>query len=152
MSAEGLAFYRSGDGANWQRMGGTVEGGGERITLATTEPGRYALFTGGAVPDGGGLSSLTFTPRVFSPTGGFANRELGIGFSLGRSGTATVRVYNRSGRLVREVVADQSFGAGANLVRWDGRDREGVVVRDGLYIVTVEALGETKRSPLAVVR
>jgi flagellar hook assembly protein FlgD len=64
----------------------------------------------------------------------------------------TVRVYNRAGRLVREVVAGQSFGPGANLVRWDGRDREGSVVADGIYLVTVEALGQTRTQTLAVVR
>ena len=57
-----------------------------------------------------------------------------------------------AGRLVQEVVAGQAFGAGANLVRWNGRDREGHLVPDGPYVVTVEALGETRRGPLAVVR
>ena len=41
---------------------------------------------------------------------------------------------------------------GANLAHWDGRDREGSIVTDGLYLVTVEALGQTRTSTLAVVR
>jgi flagellar hook assembly protein FlgD len=44
------------------------------------------------------------------------------------------------------------MGAGANLVRWDGRDRSGAYVADGIYLVTVEALGETRRNTLAVVK
>jgi flagellar hook assembly protein FlgD len=62
----------------------------------------------------------------------------------------TVRVYTRPERLVREVVAGQSMNAGANLVRWDGRDRNGGFATDGLYLVTVEALGRTERKSLAV--
>jgi hypothetical protein len=58
----------------------------------------------------------------------------------------------RAGRLVRTVAERESFGAGANLVRWDGRDRDGVLVEDGIYLVTVAALGETRTQTLAVVK
>ena len=54
--------------------------------------------------------------------------------------------------MMREVVSGQSMNAGANLVRWDGRDRNGGFAVDGLYLVTVEALGRTERKTLAVVR
>ena len=95
---------------------------------------------------------MSLTPRVFSPRGRFASPEVAIGFTLGRPGGVTVKVYNRAGRLVREVATGLSLGAGANLVRWDGRDRQGAVVEDDLYVVTVEALGEKRTQTLAVVR
>jgi hypothetical protein len=44
------------------------------------------------------------------------------------------------------------LGAGANLVRWDGRDDNGRVVEDGIYVVGVEALGEVLKRTVAVVR
>jgi len=144
------AIYRSSDGLHWERLGGTVADG--HVSLAISMAGRYALYGDNGGPGGaGGLGTLTFTPRVFSPTGGFATTQLAIGFTLGRAGPVTVRVYNHAGRLVRELVAGQTMGAGANLVRWDGRDRGGVLVEDGLYVVTVQALGSTMRKPLAVV-
>jgi len=148
------AIYLSTDGQNWRRLGGTVEASTPRIALVITEPGRYALFVDSGADVGGAatLSGIAFTPRVFSPTGTFADREVSIGFTLGRSSPVTVRVYNRAGRLVREIVAAKSFAAGANLVRWDGADRHGSTVVDGLYIVTVEALSHTERRTLAVVR
>jgi len=37
-----------------------------------------------------------------------------------------------------------SMGPGANLVYWDGRDRDGDAATEGLYLVTVEALDETR--------
>jgi ligand-binding sensor domain-containing protein len=146
-----LAIYESGDGSSWRRLGGTSEGG--KVSLVVQEAGRYALYAETTVAQGGAvLSELSFTPRAFSPRGGFANAQVGIGFTLGRSATVTVRVYNRAGRLMREVVAGETLPPGANLVRWDGRDRDGGVVEDGLYVVTVEALGLTRRNALAVVR
>jgi flagellar hook assembly protein FlgD len=41
---------------------------------------------------------------------------------------------------------------GASLVRWDGRDRAGIPVSDGLYLVSVQAHGLTQRKTIAVVR
>jgi hypothetical protein len=148
-----LALYGSLDGPTWRRLGGTVDPGAKTIGLAVIEPGRYALYAETSVPGSDPtLSALSFTPRVFSPTGGFADRQVGIGFSLGQTGSVTVRVYNRAGWLVREVASGMTLGPGANLVRWDGRDRAGAVVADGLYLVTVEALGRSQTRTLAVVR
>ncbi len=53
---------------------------------------------------------------------------------------------------MRTVADDLSLGPGANLLRWDGRDRDGAVVRPGVYVVSVEALGEIRTETLAVVR
>ena len=100
----------------------------------------------------GGLTDLSFTPRVFSPSGSFADDEIRIGFMLGRSGSVTAKVYNRAGRLVKELASGLAANAGVNLLRWDGRDSDGIEVPDGLYLVTVDALGETQTSTLAVVR
>src|SRR5262245_45929571 len=107
----------SRDSLTWQRLGGTVDGR-DRISLSTKTPGRHALFADhGGPPGSDALVSLSFTPRVFSPTGGFGNREVGIGFTLGRSGAVTVRVYNPTGRLMRELLSSQVLPAGANLAR-----------------------------------
>jgi len=159
-----LAAYDSIGASSWQPLGGTMENG--EVTLPITQPGRYALFAETSVitskplvelVKGGSsghptLADLAFTPRVFSPTGAFASREVGISFTLGRPAPVTVRVYTCSGRLVREVTSNQSMNTGANLVRWDGRDWNGEVAVDGLYVVTVGALGRTERKTLAVVR
>ena len=146
-----LAVYVSSDGAIWQRLGGTSEEG--KISLSVRSPGLYSVFAEAAPPQGSsGLSALSFTPRVFSVADRFANDHVAIGFTLDRSAPVTVRIYNRAGRLVREVISGRVMGPGAGLVRWDGRDRGDVFVADGIYVVTVEALGETRKSTLAVVR
>ncbi|MCK4410017.1 MAG: hypothetical protein KAW67_08020, partial [Candidatus Eisenbacteria sp.] len=147
-----LALYVFTEGQDWQRLGGTVASDGASISAAIDDEGTYAVYTDSGVGTGGGLSALSFTPRVFSPSGGFADTEVAISFTLGRSGPVTVKVYNRAGRLVDELAARLQMNAGANVVRWDGRDGDGAEVPDGLYLVTVEALGETQVQTLAVVR
>jgi ligand-binding sensor domain-containing protein len=151
-SGNGLAIWRDDGSGKWTRLGGTAQPGGALgITLAT--PGRFALYTQSVpVSTTGGITSLVLTPRAFSPNGHYASRDVAIGFTLARPGGATVKVYNRAGRLVRTVVRGMSGETGANLVRWNGRDDDGHVTEPGLYLVTVEALGETKTEALAVVR
>lgn len=63
-----------------------------------------------------------------------------------------VKIYNRAGRHISTVSAGQTFGPGANLVHWDGMDRDGQPATEGVYIVTVEALDETQTKTLAVVK
>lgn len=91
------------------------------------------------------------TPRVFSPTGGFAAEELAVGFSLGRSGPVTAKVFNRAGRLVRVLITGEPRNAGANIVRWDGRDSGGSIVEPGLYLVYVESNGQRQQETVGVV-
>jgi ligand-binding sensor domain-containing protein len=146
------AIWRDDGGGNGTRLGGTVEQGGA-LAITLSSAGRYAVYENGPVPSGsGGIIALALTPRAFSPTGTFAAREISIGFTLARSGTVNVKLYNRAGRLVRSVTRGMAAEAGANLVRWDGRDDNGHTVDAGLYLVTVEALGQTKTETLAVVR
>jgi ligand-binding sensor domain-containing protein len=146
------AVYRDTGSAGWTLAGGTM--GRTTIALAVSQPGRYALFAGGAQPltEGGHVTDLSFSPRVFSPSRGFATDHLSIGFTLGRAAPVTVRIYNRAGRLVRELAANEELPAGSNVVRWDGQDRGGVPVVDGIYIATVQSMGETRRGTVAVVR
>jgi hypothetical protein len=147
----GAAVYRSITGGGWVHAGGTIER--QVVTLAVSEAGRYALFAGGSPPEAGSrVSSLSFSPRVFSPRHTFAADNVAIGFTLGRAAPVTVRIYNRAGRLVRELTANAEFPAGSNVVRWNGLDRGGVPAADGIYVVAVEASGETRRGTVAIVR
>ena len=145
-----VAFYRQEEGGAWARLGGTRSG--NTLSTALQVPGRHAVVREGT-PGGLGPSAgeITLTPRVFSPTGGFADTEVAIGFSLSAGGPVRVCVFNRAGFLVRGV-HEGNLGAGSNLVRWDGRDSSGAVVEDGIYLVTVEAEGRTSTRTLAVVR
>jgi hypothetical protein len=148
-----LALYVLGADSTWRRLGGTVDRSAERVSTPISEPGRYAIYAdAGGVSGPSTLSDLVVTPRVFSARGAFASEEAVISFALGRPGPVTVKVYNRAGRLVREVASGQQMNAGANLIRWDGRDSGSNLAEDGLYLVVVEALGRKETRTLAVAR
>lgn len=148
-----LAVYAAGADSVWRRVGGTFAAGDSTLRLSFDAPGRFAVFVEAAAAPPGArmLSALSLTPRAFSPRGNFSDTRIAIGFTLGRAAPVTVKVYNRAGRLVREVASGLALGAGANLVYWDGRDRDGDMAREGLYVVTVEALDEKQTQTLAVV-
>ncbi len=150
-----LTLYVLGGDSTWLRIGGTVDVSSGVISSPLTGPGRYALFLeppGAGTPGAGALSALSLTPRVFSPSGEFANDHVAIGFTLGRPAALTVKVYNRAGRLVRELMSGEAMGAGATLVKWNGRDSAGEIVGEGLYLVSVEALGHSEVKTVSIVR
>jgi hypothetical protein len=154
--AAGLAFYWFGADSTWHRIGGTADAETERISTIIPGAGKYSLFedtpASAAATDIHGLAQFTLTPRVFSPQGAFGDREVSIGFSLGKPAPVTVRVFNRAGRLVRTVTSGQEMNAGANLVRWDGRDGDAELTPAGLYFITIEALGGTETKTVSIVR
>ncbi|MDZ4806583.1 MAG: two-component regulator propeller domain-containing protein [Candidatus Eisenbacteria bacterium] len=149
---EPLTLHRSIDqGLSWSRLGGSPAGSGGSIVGIIDQPGRYALFPEGSPPDGGSeFSRPIVIPRVFTPDGGSPG-QVAISFTLGRSAEATVRVFNRAGRMVRELAHQVPMTSGINLLRWDGRDDDGTVVTDGLYFVRVES-GDESRTQTLVVR
>lgn len=148
-----LAIYVAGEGGTWRRLGGTTDAAGARIATPFSAAGSFAIF---AAPEGasaaGGPLAVSLTPRVLSSRGSFANPNVQIGFLLPRAGTVRVTVHNRAGRLVRVVLSGQELGPGTNLVSWNGQDEDRHPVEPGLYLVTVEALGETSTQALGVVR
>ena len=84
--------------------------------------------------------------------GAFASSHARVGSTLGCSSSVAVKVYNRAGRLVREVVSGERMGSGANVVRWDGRDGGGEMVGDGLYLISAEAGGHKQVKTVSVIR
>ena len=59
-------------------------------------------------------------------------------FSLSRGGTVRVRVYTMQGRLVADL-GEQAAGFGYNQIEWDGRDRQGAALANGVYLYTLTA-------------
>jgi hypothetical protein len=68
-----------------------------------------------------------------------------LDFTLQRAGRASLRVYDVSGRMVRELL-DQDAAAGAFSAQWDGRDRDGARAARGVYFARlVSADGQEER-------
>jgi len=74
------------------------------------------------------------------------------GYLMSRASSSPPSTSLRLGTCFRGHSRLLPLGAGSNLIRWDGTDRYGQIVGDGIYLVTVGALGHTERRPLAVVK
>ena len=109
----------------------------------------FSLHTAAATSvgdPGAGLSSaLTVVPNPF------AGRTT-VGFSMVRSGPATVTVHDLQGRLVRSLTNDAPYGPGPQFLGWDGRDSKGNWAASGVYICRIVADGRVQSARMNLLR
>jgi hypothetical protein len=65
-----------------------------------------------------------------------------ISYELPGRATVSLRVYNMSGRLVRDLVDSELHSAGLHARSWDGRDNQGRTVASGVYYCRLTADGQ----------
>jgi hypothetical protein len=87
------------------------------------------------------------TPHPNPANGG----GVGLTFGLSRSGSARLRVFDPSGRLVRTLV-DATLPAGAHVTSWDGRDAAGRLVPSGVYFYELRSSGERATRQISWIR
>ena len=63
-----------------------------------------------------------------------------------------IRVHDVAGRCVRSLAGQRMFAAGANSLRWDGRDDTGAPVRPGVYLIRVRTGADTRVARAVVLR
>ena len=150
------AFYRvnvaAGD-TSLVPIGSGRSADGASISTTLTSLGGIVLLFGQGVDAGlgfAGARGLDCQPRVISPNGGGFDTRLAISFDVGTAGNGAVKVFDRAGRLVREVSENDAFAPGRNVVFWDGRDGSGEVVPSGVYMVAVRFDGETQVASVVV--
>jgi hypothetical protein len=77
-------------------------------------------------------------PKAFSPNGDRKRDRSQIGFDLSRPATVSFYVLDGEGNEIREIADDVALAGDAkHRFRWDGRDDDGAMVRDGLYRMRV---------------
>jgi hypothetical protein len=62
-----------------------------------------------------------------------------VGYELPHSARVTLRVYDPSGRLVRELLDSVEHDGGVYSVPWDGRSDSGQLLPSGVYFARLEA-------------
>jgi hypothetical protein len=78
------------------------------------------------------LALLPSRPNPFNPS-------THIAFDLPEAGRVSVRIYDGTGRLVRNLVDGESFPAGTHAFPWNGRDDQGITLASGVYLIRLEA-------------
>lgn len=119
---------------------------GARYVLTALHPWQ-ATSRAGEVAVAGGPTRLWLQALGANPARGGVE----FGFSLPRSGTARLRVYDIGGRLVR-TLADGSLPAGDGRASWDGRDDDGRPLGGGLYFGRLETADGVVTTKLTLVR
>ena len=66
-----------------------------------------------------------------------------LSFSLAAPGSGSLEVFDASGRLVR-ALASGSFAAGEHAPPWDGRDRDGRTLPNGVYFARLRLEADTQ--------
>ncbi|MDZ7683203.1 MAG: gliding motility-associated C-terminal domain-containing protein [Fodinibius sp.] len=88
-------------------------------------------------------TGISFTPNPFSPDDDGYEDNLFINYKLDQQDyLIKVHIYDRYGRLVRELVDGEQAGFEGQLI-WDGRKDDGSRNRIGIYIVVFEAYDST---------
>ena len=147
-------IFLQADNQQWQLIGGTVDSGQQTVSTVIEQLGRYAVME--MAPVGADSSaqlleeSLTCQPRAFSPRGNTFNTETAISFSLDKPASATVKVYNVAGYLVRLLAYDRILSEGRNALAWNGRDSDNEIVPTGAYIVAVTIGDRTETKVVSV--
>jgi hypothetical protein len=162
------ALAQSGGGyrLTWNSLdcGSATSSSGSQYVLRSTigQPesgspagGAYSMQGGWVVPTDapppdvtGGTSPLVFRLHGNSPNP-FTNTTA-IAFSLPHETNVELRVYDLSGRRVRDVLS-RRLGPGRHQIVWDGRDESGQRAAHGIYMLRLQA-GELRANrKLAIV-
>jgi hypothetical protein len=80
----------------------------------------------------------SFVQPAFSPACECATSKAEIRIRLHRADTATVRILDEAGSVVRTLVDDKRLPRGRTVVLWNGRDDHGDPAPDGRYQVEVQ--------------
>ncbi|MDY0344167.1 MAG: lamin tail domain-containing protein [Lentimicrobium sp.] len=81
---------------------------------------------------------VVISPEIFSPDNDGYNDQLSIACNFSQPGySATIRIYDSNGRLVRLLVKNQPAGTG-NIYYWDGLTDDRTKALIGIYIIHIE--------------
>ncbi len=95
----------------------------------------------GLLPDKIELSNY---PNPFNP-------ETTISFTLPQQSTATLRIYNSAGQLVRTLLSEE-LGAGEHKVVWNGTSDSGRLVSSGVYFYRLDVDGVVVQRKLVLAK
>jgi len=151
---EPIIFRRVDNSDQWQRIGGAIDAEQQTVSTVINQLGRYGVMEMAPVQADSLAQllkdSLTCQPRAFSPKGNTFKTETYISFSLDKPASATVKVYNVTGHLVRLLASDRVLSEGRNALSWNGMDSDNEIVPTGAYIVAVTVGDWTETTVVSV--
>jgi hypothetical protein len=113
----------------------------------------YRLWIDGYVPGPTGVGDPAFVAgaQLQPPSPNPFRSSTSISYSLARSGTGRIAIYDLAGRLVRTLTSE-TLPVGPGRIGWDGRDEAGRQVASGIYECRLETASGTVTRPLIRLR
>ncbi len=93
-------------------------------------------------------ADLWITEPYLSPNGDGIKDDTQLFFRLETSQSVQVQIINESDEIVRTFAGDELDAADGGMIRWDGKDRKGVVVPDGRYRMELQDLNGSELGSL----
>ncbi len=128
-----------------QQMGGNFMGLGVPCTQGLCDPTGFRDGDGGPLPDGRICAIRPNVPNPFNPA-------TVLHYYLADDVPVRLAIHDAAGRLVRVLVDLPLQQEGAHEARWDGRDAAGRAAAAGVYFCRLEAGGEVRSLPMALIR
>ncbi len=104
-----------------------------------------------AQPAAAGDAPQFLLPQVFAYPNPF-NPRTEISFTIVQAGRVSLTIYDARGNRVRQLLTNETYGAGTNSVRWDGVDDTGRAAPTGLYLVRVKTDRRSVTGKLTLIR
>jgi len=118
----------------WERQESEAAPGG--LSLSIARLGEYATIVDSR---GLGVADVRIEPNPFSPDNGPVEISYDLSSDRARMPFVTVRIYNMTGQLVREVATGRPQAKGRASVEWDGTTDDAEIARNGRYMIEIKA-------------
>ncbi|MEA2639506.1 MAG: hypothetical protein QOF51_900 [Chloroflexota bacterium] len=86
------------------------------------------------------ITQVSASPDSFSPDGDGSYDTAMIAFTLSKDAQVTIKILNSSSQVVRTLLSSVNRTTGPRLENWDGKNDASVVISDGLYSYTIDAV------------
>ncbi|MDD5067469.1 MAG: Ig-like domain-containing protein, partial [bacterium] len=127
----------------WSRLGGTLDKTAHVITASSSKMGKFALVEdSNAYAEEFTIDKIELQPRVFSPRN---FDSVTIAFELKKACQYSVRIFDMSERLVKVLCENKQGTYGNNSELWNGKDENGKLQPDGMFIVSIEIKDGSKK-------
>ena len=153
----GLGSTGAGRGGGFIKLNGELVQGGSFTDAGAVDGVLYSYMVGAVGDDGTEVlagpvevladfrvSGLWLAPPTPNPFAGTSSFE----FAVPRGAGAELGIYTPGGRVVRRL----DIAAGSSAATWDGLSSRGEPVSPGVYLVKLEAAGESAHRKLVFLR
>jgi hypothetical protein len=135
------------NGADWVKLGGTVDTTNQVVGITTSRLGYFQIRQATQLGD---VSLVQVYPRIFTPNGDGANDV--VIFQFGEVNITSQALTGEIFDITGGKVAALKPGPDPSTLMWDGKNAGGVVVPGGVYIYQITVNGQTVNGSVVVAK